>query len=155
MAINADKIEQALAPLFSQENMEIVDLRAGNYGAKAMLQFFIDRKDGKPVSIGDCELMSDKISAALEMENILAGAYIIEVSSPGVDRALKKPEHFIRFTGQRVKLVLKQPLEKRAFFTGAIASADAEKMTLCDGTSTFVFSYGNIKSARLDPVLEF
>ncbi|MFA5161204.1 MAG: ribosome maturation factor RimP [Elusimicrobiales bacterium] len=155
MTYNTDKIEQALAPLFDQQNMELVDLHIAGHGAKALLQFFIDRKDGKPVSIGDCGLMSDKISAALEMENLVERAYVIEVSSPGVDRALKKPEHFIRFAGQRVKLILRQPVEKRAFFTGVIASADGEKMTLSDAANTYVFSYGDIKSARLDPVLEF
>ena len=91
----------------------------------------------------------------MEMENLIDGAYILEVSSPGVQRVLKKPAHFKRFTGQRVKIVLKVPLEGRGSFTGIIASADDDAFVLDDGTNQFRFSYDNIKKANLDPVLEF
>ena len=89
------------------------------------------------------------------MENLIDGAYILEVSSPGVTRVLKKPAHFKQFLTQRVKIVLKVPLEGRGFFTGVIASADDEGFTLDDGTNQYRFAYDNIKKANLDPVLEF
>lgn len=152
---NTIRIEEALAPLFAQENMELVDLRIGSHGAKTLFQFFIDRTDGANVTMGDCENMSRKIGAVLDMENLAAGAYVLEISSPGVDRVLRKPEHFRRFAGERVKITLKLPVENRAVFTGIIAEAGAEKMILDDGTTRFDFRYEDIKSARLEPVLEF
>jgi len=68
---------------------------------------------------------------------------------------LKKPEHFKRFTGERVKIVLKVPLEGRGSFTGVIASAEEDAFVLDDGTNQFRFAYNNLKKANLDPVLEF
>ena len=155
MSNNSERIEQALTPLFSQEKMELVDLKVGNNGYKTLFQFFIDRTDGAAVTIDDCQTMSDKISSVLEMDNLSGTAYVIEVSSPGVDRVLKKPAHFMRFVKERVKLFTKRPIENRALFTGVIAAADADKITLVDGVNTYNFRYEEIKSARLDPVLEF
>ena len=103
----------------------------------------------------DCGALTDKIDAILEMENLIEGAYILEVSSPGVHRVLKKPTHFKQFISQRVKIVLKVPLEGRGFFTGVIASADEKEFVLDDGTNQYHFAYDNIKKANLDPVLEF
>ncbi len=103
----------------------------------------------------DCGELTDKIDAILEMENLIDGAYILEVSSPGVHRVLKKPAHFKQFITQRVKIVLKVPLEGRGFFTGVIASADDDGFVLDDGTNQYRFAYDNIKKANLDPVLEF
>jgi ribosome maturation factor RimP len=152
---NNEKIEQALAPLFSQEKMELVDLKIGNHGHKTLLQFFIDRLDASAVTIDDCETMSDKISSMLDMENLVGAAYVIEVSSPGVDRVLKTPAHFKRFVNERVKIILREPREGLGFFTGIIASADDARITLSDGMKKYDFKYEEIKSARLDPVLEF
>ncbi len=146
-------IEQTVANALAGENVELVDLVIQNQGKKKLLQFFVDKVGG--VTLDDCGALTDKIDAILEMENLITGAYILEVSSPGVNRVLKKPQHFKQFITQRVKIVLKVPLEGRGFFTGVIASADDTGFVLDDGTNQYRFNYDNIKKANLDPVLEF
>lgn len=146
-------IEQTVAKALESENVELVDLIIQNQGKKKLLQFFVDKVGG--VTLDDCGALTDKIDAVLEMENLIDGAYILEVSSPGVQRVLKKPAHFKQFITQRVKIVLKVPLEGRGFFTGVIANADDDGFVLDDGTNQYHFAYDNIKKANLDPVLEF
>lgn len=146
-------IEQTVAKALEALDVELVDLIIQNQGKKKLLQFFVDKVGG--VTLDDCGELTDKIDSVLEMENLIDGAYILEVSSPGVQRVLKKPAHFKQFLTQRVKIVLKVPLEGRGFFTGIIAAADEEGFTLDDGTNQYRFAYDNIKKANLDPVLEF
>ena len=146
-------IEQTVAKALEALDVELVDLIIQNQGKKKLLQFFVDKVGG--VTLDDCGELTAKIDSVLEMENLIDGAYILEVSSPGVQRVLKKPAHFKQFLTQRVKIVLKVPLEGRGFFTGVIASADDEGFTLDDGTNQYRFAYDNIKKANLDPVLEF
>lgn len=148
------KIEQALAPVFKANGMELVDLVISKTGRKPTLQFFIDRVEGS-VNVEDCARMSGKIEGVLDMEDFFPQGYIIEVSSPGINRPLKKPEHYIRFKGERVKVILRELLDNRGVFTGIIESADEEQFTVFDGTSRFTFKYDRVKKANLDPVVEF
>lgn len=146
-------IEQTVAAALQGQGVELVDLVIQNQGRKKLLQFFVDKDGG--VTLDDCSELSNKIDSVLEMESLIDGAYILEVSSPGVKRALKKPEHFKKFINERVRIVLKTPLEGRGFFTGTIASVADDGFILDDGTNQFNFKYDNIKKANLDPVLEF
>ena len=146
-------IEETVAKALAARNVELVDLIIQHQGRKAVLQFFVDKAGG--VTLDDCGELTNQIDAILEMENLVDGAYILEVSSPGVQRVLKKPEHFKRFSGQRVKIILKVPLDGRGSFTGVIAQADDHAFVLDDGTNQFRFEYNNLKKAHLDPVLEF
>lgn len=146
-------IEETVAKALAARDVELVDLIIQHQGRKAVLQFFVDKAGG--VTLDDCGELTNQIDAILEMENLVDGAYILEVSSPGVQRVLKKPEHFKRFSGQRVKIILKVPLDGRGSFTGVIAQADDHAFVLDDGTNQFRFEYNNLKKAHLDPVLEF
>lgn len=146
-------IETTVANALAAKQVELVDLVIQHQGRKAVLQFFVDKTGG--VTLDDCGELTDTIDAILEMENLIDGAYVLEVSSPGVKRVLKTPQHFKRFVGQRVKIVLKVPLEGRGSFTGLLAGADEKAVTIEDGTNRFTFDYTNIKKANLDPVLEF
>ena len=147
------QIEETVAKALAAKGVELVDLVIQHQGRKAVLQFFVDKVGG--ITLDDCGELTNEIDSILEMENLVEGAYILEVSSPGVQRVLKKPEHFKRFVQQRVKIVLKVPLEGRGAFTGVIASADDDAFVLDDGTNQLRFEYANIKKANLDPVLEF
>ena len=140
-------IEETVSRALASQGVELVDLVIQHQGRKAVLQFFVDKVGG--VTLDDCGTLTDTIDSILEMENI------IEVSSPGVQRVLKKPEHIKRFVQERVKISLKVPLNGRGVFTGVIATADDDALTLDDGTNQYRFEYTNIKKANLDPVLEF
>lgn len=150
---NKNFIEDAVAQALSTQGYELIDLIIQAHGSKKLLQFFVDKQGG--INLNDCEELSNKIDAILTMENLIDGAYILEVSSPGIKRVLKKPDHFKRFVGERAKIYLKEAIEKRACFTGLIDSADDEQFVLDDGTNKFTFKYEALKKANLDPVTEF
>jgi len=146
-------MEAVVAAALEKQGVEVVDLIIQNQGHKKLLQFFVDKESG--VNLDDCGKISDVIDGVLEMENLTDGAYILEVSSPGYNRVLKKPEHFKKFIGERAKIFLKQQVNNRALFTGVILNADDNKIILDDGTNQFTFKYEDIKKANLDPVAEF
>ena len=150
---NKNYIEESVAKALETQGYELIDLIIQTHGSKKLLQFFVDKEGG--VNLNDCEILSNKIDAVLTMENLIDGAYILEVSSPGIKRVLKKPAHFKRFIGERAKIYTKEPIEKRACFTGLIDSADDEQFVLDDGTTKFTFKYDALKKANLDPVTEF
>ncbi len=146
-------IEETVYNAILQDGYELIDLIIQHQGSKELLQFFVDKEKG--ITLNDCEILTKKIDAVLEMENLIDGAYILEVSSPGIKRVLKKPEHFKRFVGERACVYLKTPLEKRGRFTGIIESANDKEFVIDDGTNKFTFTYDNVKKANLDPVTEF
>ncbi len=148
-----NEIEQNIAKALESQGVELVDLVMKTSGKKKELQFFVDKEGG--INLDDCQKLSDKIESVLDMEKLVEGAYILEVSSPGINRALKKPEHFKRFVGERIKLFSKEPIEKRAMFTGTLSDADDKGIVLDDGTTKFNFKYEQIKKANLNPELEF
>lgn len=150
---NKNNIEETVAAALATQGYELIDLIIQAHGSKKLLQFFADKDGG--ITLGDCEILTHKIDAVLTMENFLDGAYILEVSSPGMKRVLKKPEHFQKFIGERAKIYLKTPIENRGCFTGLIDKADDKELVLNDGTNIFTFKYEDIKKANLDPVTEF
>jgi len=146
-------IEETVYKAILQDGYELIDLIIQHQGSKELLQFFVDKEGG--ITLNDCEILTQKIDAVLEMENLIDGAYILEVSSPGLKRVLKKPEHFKKFVGERACIFLKEPIEKRARFTGLIDKATDKDFVLDDGTNKFTFAYSDVKKANLDPVTEF
>lgn len=97
-----------------RDGIEAVEVQWLGGGKSRVLRIYIDKPDG--VTHADCEHISRSVDEALEAEDLVEGAYTLEVSSPGVERKLSTPRDFERFTGQPVKLVLRQPLaglEKR------------------------------------------
>lgn len=113
----------------SSEGIEIVDVQLLGGGGSRLLRIFIDRPTG--VSHADCEFISQHVGTILDVEDVIPGnAYTLEVSSPGVERKLSKPRDFERFVGQKIKVVLRQPVEKQRHWTGALTSFAQDIITL-------------------------
>ena len=104
---------------------EIVDLDLTREGLKRILRVFIDHPEG--IGVEDCTDFSQRFSALLDEEDPIPTSYLLEVSSPGIERPLTKPEHFQRFAGEGVELKLYSPYSGRRKFKGRIAGwSDAE-----------------------------
>ncbi|MDP9054455.1 MAG: ribosome maturation factor RimP [Acidobacteriota bacterium] len=117
--------EGAAAPA----GIEIVEIELKGSGRSHLLRIYIDRPEG--VTHADCELVSREVSAALDADDPIPGSYELEVSSPGVERKLGKFEHWQRFTGKKVNVVLKEPLQKDLkHFDGVIARAEDHSVTV-------------------------
>lgn len=126
-----------------------LELRIGN--RDGFLRVFIDRPEG--IGLEDCEIVNRQISTLLDVEDPLPGNYVLEVSSPGLDRRLTKVEHFKRFMGNDVRVKLRFPLEGRKNFRGALRAADEENIEVeVDGTSHSL-PIATIESARLVPAV--
>jgi ribosome maturation factor RimP len=114
-----EQVRQLLYPILESMGLSLWDLEFHKQGPQWILRIFIDRESGG-VTLTDCETVSRDLSAALDVEDIIAHAYTLEVSSPGLDRTLSKPEHFVRFTGSMIKLKTYQPINGQKVFRGKL-----------------------------------
>lgn len=145
--------EQLMAlaePLLGQLGYELVELEYAPGRARSLVRVFIDKAGG--VTVDDCERVSHELSALLDVEDPVPAAYTLEVSSPGLDRVLRTPEHFRRFLGDRIRLELKAAREGRRRYTGRLQSLDEQGVELeVDGAIVRV-PFGQIGRARLAPL---
>ena len=115
------KVQEIAERVASSEGLEIVDVQLLGGGQSRLLRIFIDKPQG--VSHADCEFISQQVGTILDVEDVIPGSgYTLEVSSPGVERKLTKPSEFERFVGQKVKIVLRQPVENQRHWVGALKS---------------------------------
>ena len=119
------------------EGIEIVDVQLLGGGRHRVLRIYIDREkpkaDGAPAGVthADCEFMSMQVGTILDVEDVIPGAgYTLEISSPGVERPLRNAHEFERFVGQKVKVVLREPVENQRHWTGALKSFAEGMVTL-------------------------
>lgn len=131
----------------NQFGYELVDLEMSNRGK--MLRLFIDKPEG--VNIDDCVLVSNQISHVLAVEHDVDYDRL-EVSSPGMDRVLKKPADFQRFSGNRVKVKLRVPLEgNKKNIVGILQGLDDGNVLLERDGNLYRLPLTNLEKARLDP----
>lgn len=121
-----------------------IELIAAERSGPESLRLYIDHPDG--VGLGLCEQVSCRLRHLTE-------DYALEVSSPGLDRPLTKPEHYARFTGQRARVRLAQPVDGRRNFTGTIAAAGADSFTLQTEDGTTEIPLGRVHRSNLVPEL--
>ena len=111
----------------------------------------IEGAERREVGIEDCERASRELSALLDVEDPIPGHYVLEVSSPGIDRPLFSAGQFAHVVGQEVKVVLKVPLDGRRRLRGKLVSVQDEKMVLEGEGKTFEFEHSLVESARVVP----
>jgi ribosome maturation factor RimP len=115
----AEKIQEIADRVGASEGIEIVEVQLLGGGKQQMVRIYIDKPEG--VSHADCELISEQVGTILDVEDVVPGEhYTLEVSSPGVERRLSKARDFERFTGQKVKLVLREPVENQRRWEGVL-----------------------------------
>lgn len=132
---------------------ELVELELQLGQRSGLLRLYIDSEAG--ITLEDCERVSHQVSALLDVEDPIPGRYNLEVSSPGLDRVLRTPAHFKRFTGERLKLETREPSpEGRRRYTGVLLEAGAEGIAVDVDGERFDIAYDNIAKARLAPVIK-
>ena len=129
-----EEFEELLVPTIESLGFELSDLEVRLSGGSSALRMFIDKPDG--VDLEDCEKVSRAISALLDVEDPVPGKYVLEVSSPGLDRKLTKIEHYQRFEGEMVKVQTRFPIAGRRRFRGTLVASDDENIVVeVDGES--------------------
>lgn len=130
----------------NQIGYELVDLEMSNRGK--LLRLFIDKPGG--INIDDCALVSEQVSNLLAVEHAVDYDRL-EVSSPGLDRVLKKESDFERFTGNKVQLKLRVPVEGRKNFAGILRGIEQGTVRIEGEAGELSFALSNIDKARLSP----
>jgi len=147
--MTVDELTRLLEPGVASLGYELANLELRVGGRDGLLRVFIDKPDG--VGLEDCEAVSRHISAVLDVEDPLPGHYVLEVSSPGLDRKLTKPQHFRRFTGDDVRVKLRFPLAGRRNFRGTLTASNDECIEVEVDGESHSLPLATIESARLVP----
>ena len=134
MAQVVKKIEELVQPLLDELGCELVDLEYQREQRGWVLRFFLDKEGG--INLDDCAMASREISSLMDVENIINTAYSLEVSSPGIERPLKKPQDFKRFSGQLVKIKTLDSIDpdvtgkNRKTFIGTLSGIEGDDVLL-------------------------
>ena len=150
-----EKVRRIAAPLAALEGMELVDVELGGPGGRQTLRLYIDKAGG--VSLDDCTAISRAVSAALDVEDPIDGAYDLEVSSPGLDRPLRTPEHFQKFAGSKVRIRTFGPVpecEQRKTFVGILKGYEEGSIVVDVDGRLFRVPHALVSKANVEPVFE-
>jgi len=142
-------IEGLIGPILERNLMELVDVVYRQEAGRWVLRVFIDKPGG--VNLDDCAFISHQIEDLIEVEDVIPQRYFLEVSSPGLDRVLKKEADFHRFCGEKARIKTRAALNGRRNFKGRILRCEQGILEL-EGSEgeRFVFSLEEIETARLE-----
>jgi ribosome maturation factor RimP len=143
-AIVARLIEPSVAAM----GYEVVRVRFMG-GSGRTLQVMVERQDSRPIGVDDCAEVSRLVSALLEVEDPVPGSYILEVSSPGIDRPLVRLDDYARFAGFEAQLETQRPVDGKRRFRGRIKGVEGESVRLDCGGEEAAVPFGEIRSASL------
>lgn len=142
------RTEKFLLPLMEEHGFELVDVEFVKEAGVWYLRAYIDKEGG--IAVDDCEVISRKVSDWLDKEDFIDESYILEVSSPGLGRPLKKEKDFARSIGKDVEVRLYKALNKSKEYTGALEAYDKESVTLkMEDGSQMTFQQADIALIRL------
>lgn len=124
------KVLAIVEPILAEKALELADLEFVKEGPNWYLRIYIDKEGG--VTIEDCESVSRILEKKLDEKDPIEQAYILEVSSPGIDRPLKKPEHFQKYIGEIIDIKLYKPLEGKKEYQGELKQFEDGIITITD-----------------------
>jgi len=149
MQMTRADLRKLLEPGVSAMGFELVDVEMAGSRHSPTLRVYIDSPRG--VNVDDCAKVSRQLSALLDVEDPLPGQYTLEVSSPGLDRPLVKPEDFRRFVGETVKVKMQQPVLGRRNFSGRLVEVAADHVVVEVDKEIFNLAFDDMERARLVP----
>lgn len=141
------QLSKLLQPVVEAMGYEFVGCRYIPQGVFTVVRVYIDKEGG--VTLDDCGKVSTQLSAILDVEDLIAGKYNLEVSSPGSDRPLYTLEHFMRFVGHKVTIRLNAPLDGRKNFKGSLVSVNNNIISVDVDGEMFELKFENIELANL------
>lgn len=149
MATREQQLVDLLEPTIEAMGYELVHLEVVR-AKTVIVRIFIDKPDG--VNLTDCEAVSQQVSGVMDVEDPITSEYNLEVSSPGWDRPLVKPEHFERFLGERAAIQLGMAMQGRRKFTGEITQVDGRQIVITVDGEAVSIDFDQIEKARLAPL---
>jgi len=136
-------------PVLNDSGYELVKIEVSGTGPRLKAVFFIDKQGG--ISVEDCAAASRRLDPLVEQNGLFRGSYVIEVSSPGLDRPLFKPGDYERFAGRKARIILRRPIGKRRKFTGILRGLEdqARVVVELDGGAQEKLPLDDIQKANL------
>lgn len=142
------KTEELLLPIMEQHQFELVDVEYVKEGGTWYLRAYIEKPGG--ITVDDCEVVSRRLSDLLDEKDYIEDAYILEVSSPGLGRPLKKDKDFARSIGEEIEIRTFRPIQHQKEFTGILKEFDKEKIVVeMDDQEQMEFMRSEIALVRL------
>jgi len=140
---------QILEPELRAIGYELIEVEYSRQGGAARLCVYID-KQGGGISLDDCTRATHVLNPVLDVTALIDGRYMLEISSPGWNRPVRKQEHFQRFMGESFRVTTHAPLEGRSKFKGVLTAVKTDMICLDVGGHEVTLHLDNIKKARLD-----
>ncbi|MBW7473258.1 ribosome maturation factor RimP [Paenibacillus oenotherae] len=140
-------VEEMVRPYLDENGFELVDVEYVKEGGNFFLRVFVDKEGG--IDIDDCGRISEVLSLKLDENDPITDAYFLEVSSPGAERPLKKPEDVRKAVGKHVFVTTYEPIGGLKEFEGTLLSFDGEQVVIGIGKKQHAIPYAKVASARL------
>ena len=141
------KVEEYVMPIIEENSYELVETEFIKEGSNYYLRLYIDKEGG--FSIDDCEKVSRFLDSKLEEDDFIEKAYILEVSSPGIDRVLKKDSEYIKYKGRIVDIKLYKPINKTKEFQGELVGLIDDKIVIKENEEEISFDKKDVATCRL------
>lgn len=134
-------------PFLDENGFELVDVEYVKEGSSYFLRVFVDKENG--IDIDECVRISEYLSEKLDKDDPIPGNYFLEVSSPGAERPLKKPDDVRKAVGKHVFITTYEPVDGEKEFEGELLAFDGEQLTIRTGKKEHVLPYVKVAGARL------
>jgi ribosome maturation factor RimP len=150
MNVTLTRVWELAIPLAQAEGMEIVDIEFRHEGSRGgrVLRLYMD-KDGGP-NVDDLTRVSRQLSEVLDIQDTIDGAYTLEVSSPGINRPLRKPEHFLRFVGKRIRIRTRDLIDGRRSFMGILDEVAGNSVRLTQEGKQYWIPFSMIEKSNYE-----
>jgi ribosome maturation factor RimP len=136
-------------PLVTEYGMEIVDIDYRREARGSVLRFYLDRENGG-VTIDELSTMSRRLGDLVEVHDVVPGRYLLEVSSPGINRRLRQPAHFRRYLGKRVRVRTVERADGRRSFVGALCAVEDTGVVVATDQGDLFIAFENIAQANYE-----
>ena len=145
----AERVWEIAEPLVTHEGLEMVDVEFRRESRGMVLRLYLDREGG--VSLDDLSRVSRQLGDLLDVHNTVPGPYTLEVSSPGINRRLRRHDHFRRYLGKRVRVRTAGPVEGRRGFVGTLQSVETDGIVLAEAGQAHAIRFTDIAQANYEP----
>ena len=146
--MDTNRIAQTVEPSLEAMGYRLVRVVVTS-GRRPTLQVMAERRDDQPMTVEDCAQISHSVSALLDVADPIAGAYMLEISSPGIDRPLVRAEDYDRFSGFEARIELARPIEGRKRFRGRLLGTSAGSVRLATETGEVTLPFADVARAKL------
>jgi ribosome maturation factor RimP len=142
------EVSKTIEPILRSQGLELIDVEYNREAQGWVLRIYLDREGG--ITVEDCAEASRELGAILEVRDLIPNRYVLEVSSPGVTRPLKRPEDFNKYQNRSVKIKLFMPLEGRRNFKGKLLGLKEDKVSVESERRIYEIPIQNIAKANLE-----